>query len=167
VASAVEVRPSRIHGLGVFAVRPVAAGEVLLVADDSRVVDAAHPLRPGEHEWHCDWLGGGRVVLMGEPERYVNHCCDPNAAWAWEDERRRLVARRALAAGEEVTCDYCIDSTGTTVWQCTCGAKRCRRTLSADFFALPPDTLREYLPLLSPWFVAENASRVEALRRTL
>ena len=43
-----EVRASAIHGQGLFATRNFAAGEVILVRDESRVVDAAHPLAPGD-----------------------------------------------------------------------------------------------------------------------
>lgn len=163
----VRTGPSAIHGTGVFAVRDLGPGEVLLEIDDSRVVDADHPLLPGERADHCDYLAGGRVVLMPVPERYVNHCCDPNARMQWVGGGRRLVARRHIREGEEVTCDYSIDSAGSTLWECACGAPSCRRLVSADFFALPEAKLREYLPLLSPWFVAEHRGRVEQLARDL
>ncbi len=39
------VAESGIHGAGVFAAREFAAGETVLVLDDSRVVDEGHPLR--------------------------------------------------------------------------------------------------------------------------
>ena len=63
----VYVAESAIHGAGVFAAREFAAGETVLVLDDSRVVDGEHPLRPelGEYEYHCDYLEGGKVVLQG------------------------------------------------------------------------------------------------------
>lgn len=74
------VSESRIHGLGVFAGREFAEGEIIRAIDDSRIVDDGHPLRPeaGEFDYHCDYLAGGRVVLMASPERHINSSCDPN-----------------------------------------------------------------------------------------
>ncbi|MEX0754619.1 MAG: hypothetical protein WD556_05805 [Actinomycetota bacterium] len=67
----------------------------------------------------------------------------------------------------EITYDYLIDADGGVVWACTCGEERCRGPHVHDFFELPADKLREYLPLLSPWFVRAYADRVETLRRSL
>ena len=74
------VAASSTDGVGVFAGRAFADGESVLVLDDSRVVDAEHPLREeaGELERHCDYLAGGRTVLMPVPSRYINSSCVPN-----------------------------------------------------------------------------------------
>src|SRR5918998_6842516 len=163
----VYVSESGIHGVGVFAAREFAAGETLLVLDDSPVVDEAHPLRPelGEYEYHCDYLGGGKVVLQGYPERHVNSSCDPNAYARRRGGAGLVVARRAIKRGEEITCDYIIDCHGGIVWRCNCRSPRCRRVVPSSFFELPVETQLEYLPLLNEWFVAEHREEVEALRR--
>jgi SET domain-containing protein len=163
----VYVAESAIHGVGVFAGREFAAGETVLVLDDSRVVDEEHPLRPelGEYEYHCDYLEGGKVVLQGYPERHVNSSCDPNAYARRTGGGGAVVARRAIKAGEEITCDYIIDCHGGIVWRCNCGSPRCRRVVPSSFFELPVRTQLEYLPLLNDWFVAEHRAEVEALRR--
>lgn len=98
------VAESKIHGLGVFATRDLAAGEIVLAIDDSRVVDAEHPLRPelGEHSHHCDYLDGGKTVLMRSPERHINSCCNPNSYVKTIDGVRHVVARRSIKAGEEI-----------------------------------------------------------------
>ncbi|MEM8783582.1 MAG: SET domain-containing protein-lysine N-methyltransferase [Planctomycetota bacterium] len=170
----VEVRASGIHGLGVFATRGFAAGEVVWTLDDSRVVDDAHPLLPeaGEHEDHCDYLADGTVILMPSPERHINSSCDPNTFVRTDEDGdasgvRRVVARRKIAAEEEVTYDYIIDCHGGDVWECACGSTRCRRTIVSSFFELPEAWQREYLPLLNPWFVAQHRERVDALRGRL
>ena len=163
----VYVSESGIHGVGVFAARDFAAGETVLVLDDSRVVDEEHPLRPelGEYEYHCDYLEGGKVVLQGYPERHVNSSCDPNAYARRRGGESVVVARRAIGAGEEITCDYIIDCHGGIVWRCNCGSPRCRRVVPSSFFELPIKAQLEYLPLLNDWFVAEHREEVEALRR--
>jgi len=163
----VTVADSGIHGLGVFAARDFAEGETILAVDESRLVDDRHPLRPelGEHDYHCDYLAGGRVVLMRWPERHINSSCDPNACYRWGGGVRRLVARRPIGAGEEVTTDYIIDCHGGEVWRCRCGSGRCRGTIVSSFFELPLGLQLEYLPLLSEWFIAEHPGEVAALRR--
>lgn len=163
----VTVGESKIHGLGVFAARDFAAGETVLVMDDSRVVDDEHPLRPelGEFDDHCDYLEGGKVILQQFPERHINSSCDPNAFARRSGGASRVVARRAIKAGEEITYDYIIDCHGGEVWQCRCGSRRCRGTIVSSFFELPLELQIEYLPLLNEWFVAEHREQTEWLRR--
>ncbi len=164
--SDVYLAESEIHGTGVFAARDFREGETVLAIDDSRVVDAEHPLRPelGEHDYHCDYLAGGRVVLMPAPERHINSSCDPNTYAEYVGERRHVIARRPIRAGEEITYDYIINCHGGIVWQCACGSPRCRGTVPSSFFELPVARQLEYLPLLNDWFVAEHRAEVEALR---
>ena len=162
----VIVAESEIHGLGVFAVRDFAEGETVLLMDDSRVVNDDHPLRPelGEFDYHCDYLEGGKVIFQQYPERHINSSCDPNAFAKRSGGTSRLVARRFIKAGEEITYDYIIDCHGGQVWQCRCGSRRCRDTIVSSFFELPLELQIEYLPLLNEWFVAEHREQVEWLR---
>lgn len=162
----VLVAGSKIHGVGVFAARDFAEGEVILEVDDSRVVDAEHPLRPelGEYEYHCDYLAGGRTVLMRSPERHINSSCDPNTYVKTVGGSRHVVALRPIRPGEEITSDYIINCHGGIVWRCSCGSPRCRGTIVSSFFELPAEWLTEYLPLLDEWFVAEHREKIEALR---
>ncbi len=161
----VQVKHSPIHGLGVFAAEDLREGSRILHVDDSRVVTEENPLHKdeGEYERHCDYLAGGKVVLLQEPERYTNHSCDPNSFVKTVDGVRYRFALRDVAAGEEITNDYCVNSRGDTVWQCNCGSQRCRRTIHSDFFHLPLPLQLEYLPLLDDWFVDENSEKVEGL----
>jgi uncharacterized protein len=161
----VVVASSRIHGLGVFASRYFRAGETVLCIDDSREVNEGNPLRPeaGESDVHCDYLSGGRVVLMLAPERHINSSCDPNTFVKTIDGIRHVLARRPILAGEEITYDYIINCHGGDVWECRCGSDRCRRTIVSSFFELPLSLQAEYLPLLDDWFVSEHKGEVCAL----
>ena len=150
-----------------FATQPVHPGETVLEIDDSRAVDEWHPLGHSDDRRHCDYLEGGKVVLMQPPERHINHSCDPNTFVRAVGGRRLVVARRAIAPGEEITYDYSINSSGDTVWDCSCGAPRCRRRVHSDFFHLPVELQREYLPLLDAWFRRERAADVARLERSL
>ena len=95
----VIVKPSPIHGTGVFAAVDFGAGDRILKRDDSRLVTDENPLREGERPYHCDWIADGRVVYVPEPERYTNHSCDPNAVVEVVDEVRYCTARRNIRDG--------------------------------------------------------------------
>jgi len=160
----VAVRSSPIEGLGMFALRPFSPGERIRRINVVREVTSEAPLREdlGERADHCDYPDG-KVVLLGFPDRHVNHSCNPNAYVLYKEDGCYLVARRDIRAGEEVTCDYNINISGGTAWPCHCGAARCRGTTVGDFFLLPPDIQREYRPLLADWFVRRNAERLANL----
>jgi hypothetical protein len=61
-------------------------------------------------------------------DRYMNHSCDPNTWWS---DDLTLVARRDIAPGEEVTCDYATFETAVPFrMACECGSPRCRRAVT-------------------------------------
>jgi hypothetical protein len=167
VTDSLRVGPSAIHGIGAFAVRSFSTAERVFVIDDSRVVDEAHPLGASEDPRHCDYLEAGKVVLMQSPERHINHSCDPNTYVKTIDGRRLVLALRGIHAGEEITYDYCINSSGDTVWHCHCAAERCRHVIHSDFFHLSLDLQREYLPLLDSWFRQERSTEIAQLEERL
>jgi hypothetical protein len=160
----VEVRRSPIEGLGLYARRSFVAGERLRKINVVREVTPDSPLREdlGERTDHCDYPDG-KVVLVGFPDRHVNHSCDPNAYVRYTKSHCYLVARRSIEVGEEITCDYNINITGGTSWPCNCRAARCRGETTGDFFRLPIEIQREYRPLLADWFVRRNRRLLEAL----
>ena len=162
----VEVRASIIDGLGVFAVRAFHENERIRRVNVVREITAAAPLREdlGERQDHCNYPDG-RVVLYGLPDRHLNHSCDPNAYKMFDGGVAYLVARRRIAAGSEITCDYNINIANGTRWPCRCGAPRCRGEVVGDFFLLPTERQLEYRPLLAEWFVRQHRERLESLDR--
>jgi SET domain-containing protein len=110
---AVDVRPSAIEGLGLFARHAVAAGTVVwrfapaleLTFSDAEV--AALPAHAQEFLFHYCYqdLASRRWVLSGDNTRFMNHAADPNTG-AVPGVTDHTVARRDIAAGEELTCDY-------------------------------------------------------------
>jgi hypothetical protein len=160
----VVVKSSSIHEKGVFAAVDYDPGDIILPLDDSRLVTAGDPLREGERVYHCDWLPDGRIVYVQEPERYINHSCNPAAYVKQVDGVRYCVARRRIRAGEEITYDYSIDNWGEITWRCDCGSERCRETIHNDFFHLPLDLQIEYLPYLSEGYRQRFSEQVAALQ---
>jgi SET domain-containing protein len=159
------VKESPIQGLGVFTLIDIPKGHPILKIDDTRQVTEENPLREsaGEYERHCDYLAGGKVVLMQSPERHINHSCSPNTFVKTIGGIRYVFALRDIPAGEEITYDYCINGFGDTLWQCNCGSPRCRKEIHSDFFHLPLELQLEYLPLLDDWYLAEYQAKVGAL----
>lgn len=167
--ASVRVASSPVEGKGVFATEPVGRGDTVLVLDTSRVVNEEHPLRPEEDEQedHLAYLAGDKVVLLPEPERHLNHSCDPNAYLHTVDDEVMVVARRQIQAGQEVTIDYLINTHGGSSWRCRCGSDRCRGQLETSFFELPTSFQCEYLPLLEAWFIEEHREEIEQLKERL
>lgn len=161
----VLVAASPIQGQGVFAIDAIDRGAVILGVDDSRVIDEVHPLRPedGESSIHCDYLPDGTVTLMASPECYINHCCEPNSYIYSAGRERFLLAMRAIGAGEEILMDYALNAVDGDEWECRCGVAHCRGYHTCDFFTLPPQLQREYLPYLDPWFARVHAARIQRL----
>jgi len=143
-------RPWRIEygkttGFGLFAARPIRAGEVLERYEEQphTIVSRAHV----ERHWHglkriwfdrYAWpLAEDLHVLWSEnPEgwRPVNHSCDPSAWLSGLD----LVARRDLRAGDEITTDYATYC-GPSMkdFPCQCGTSACRGVIRGTDFLLP------------------------------
>lgn len=158
----VYVDLSRIHGQGVFATVSIKQGEPVLRIDDSQQ-PAARELAEDERCEPCDYLEDGHVVLMQEPERYLNHSCSPNAFVKTINGARYVIALKNIYIGEEITYDYSVNSRGDAIAQCQCGSARCRRTIEADFFRLPYLLQLEYLPLLDAWFMDEHEDQIARL----
>jgi len=108
-----EVRPSRIHGYGVFATRATPTGTVVSrylppfdVQYPAALLDA---LSEAERTYlrTYSYLSRftGVYVLPGDHDRYMNHSDHPNVGMNPNGNTENL-ALRDIAAGEELTCDY-------------------------------------------------------------
>lgn len=117
-----RVAPSKIHGYGLFAGRDFAEGEPVLVVDG--VVRRAEEVA---HELHCLWLDDQHELDMVDQSRWVNHACDPNLRIERSSVdgavRVRMIARRGIAAGEELSFDYSFAREDAV--PCTCGGAGC------------------------------------------
>lgn len=132
-----EVRADRSGSYGTFAVRPIGRDEVI-----ERHEGGPHHLvtrRHVEEHWGSlerAWFERYAypltdevwVVWSQDPADWkpINHSCDPSAWLRGLD----LVARRDLAAGDEVTLDYAtFCAPPMRAFDCACGAAECRGTV--------------------------------------
>jgi SET domain-containing protein len=132
-----EVRPSPIAHLGLFARAAIPAGTVVSRLG-GRLVSGAQldtlfadtPQRPDQP--YIDTISVGEdlhlVLPRSQLNHFGNHSCDPNLWWV---DVYTLAARRPITASEEVTNDY---GTSTALaeftMKCTCGSPLCRKTVT-------------------------------------
>ena len=70
------------------------------------------------------------VLPAGTAVHYGNHSCDPNL---WHVGPYDIAARRAIAAGEELTIDYGTQSAGSGFsMACSCGSSCCRGLVTGE-----------------------------------
>lgn len=141
------VKPSSLHGNGVFAARDIPAGTRILEYAGRRLspeqADARHPVNP-EEPFHTFFfaISSGKIIdggQRGNDSRWINHCCEPNCEGHENTEGTRvfIVAMRDIAQGEELLYDYAlvIDEEITPELQqnyrCLCGVPSCRGTMIA------------------------------------
>jgi SET domain-containing protein len=75
-------------------------------------------------------LGKGEMVIDGHAmAMFINHSCAANCETEEEHGRVWIKAIRHIAAGEEITYDYCLYDGGDDEAICNCGAEKCRGTM--------------------------------------
>jgi SET domain-containing protein len=109
------LRPSPIHGIGVFTTAPIARGERLDLwdGDDWRLVDDAEAEADAAvralRDIYCVRVGGGYMCPLAFNRMsigwYMNHSDDPNA-WSSPALNFEYYASRDISPGEEILCDY-------------------------------------------------------------
>jgi uncharacterized protein len=117
----VVVRESPIHGRGVFAVRRIEAGEVVIEGCRDVLSDDEVRSLPAEEREFLSVMDGHHI-LMKPPSRFVNHSCQPNTCGTGQHD----VAIRVIEAGEEVTVDYGAEQVPGLRMRCNCKAPNCR-----------------------------------------
>lgn len=105
----VEVRRARKGaGLGLFARVPMKRGDCIILYTGELITTEEADRRGGKYLFilNDDWVidGKGREHIA----RYINHGCKPNAeAETDEDAKKiRILARRKIMPGDEITYDY-------------------------------------------------------------
>lgn len=132
-----EVRPSPIEGLGLFARAPIRAGEVVIrwggtIAPVSELENLIRRER-----YDCAALTEDSMIVFdeGDPVIHGNHSCDPNL---WMAGQLEISARRDIAPGEEATIDYAtMSDSAHWLMPCSCGTASCRGAVRGDDWSIP------------------------------
>ena len=136
----ITARRSSVHGKGLFALRPIAAGERLIEytgelttwrrAAARQRADAGHTFVFG--------LSDGRVIdgsRGGNSARFLNHACTPNCEAIESGDRVFIHALADIAPGCELFIDYALVIDGEPTdeirqqYACRCNLPGCRRTM--------------------------------------
>lgn len=133
------------RGFGLVAVRALKSGEVVEPFEGRKhfLVSRRHVERHWtglRRQWFEQYAwpltANVYVVWSDNPDEWcpINHACDPNT---WLDGLD-LVARRTIAAGDELTVDYAtFCGPGMATFECNCGAPECRQVILGSDHLLP------------------------------
>jgi uncharacterized protein len=138
-----EVRHSRVHGYGVFALRRVRKGTNIIEYLGERVSHELADTRyaskdPKDGHTFLFTVDAKTVIdagVNGNEARFVNHGCDPNCQTVQIGKRIFIEAIRTIRPGEELAYDYRIQRDADDpadidiVFRCLCGAKNCRGSM--------------------------------------
>jgi len=127
-----EVRGSKIHRWGVFALQRIPARRKVIEYTGEKISRQETKRRSErEHvylfELNPYWCVDG--ATNGSGAELINHCCNPNLFSAVMKGHIIYMSRRVILPGEELTVDYRFAKSMERV-PCKCGSSRCRGTIN-------------------------------------
>lgn len=139
----IEVRSSKVHGRGAFAIAPISKGTRLIEYVGERVshkeADRRYESKDANDNHTFLFIVDSRTVIDagvdGNDARFFNHSCAPNCESVIENGRVYIEAIRAAQPGDELTYDYQIQREADdppdvdVIFACRCGAAQCRGTM--------------------------------------
>jgi hypothetical protein len=147
------LRPSPIHGQGLFATGPILADETVLIWGGDLYTADELKVAKFEGQWSFSMIDEGLFLFAPQEgwDYYVNHSCDPNL---WMADEVTVVARRAIEPGEEICGDYAVweSDPAYIVEPCRCGTALCRGRYTGDDWKRPELQARyqgHFLPYLN------------------
>ena len=155
-----EVRESKIHGRGLFAIADIRKNEIVAVkgghiVDGKTLREKITPvLGPVEIQIDDDLF----IAPVSEEERdlsmlYSNHSCNPNLGMRGEIT---FVAMRRIHTDEELTHDWAMTDDDDYSVECNCGAASCRRILTGKDWQRP-DLQQRYAGYFSVYLARKIA----------
>jgi SET domain-containing protein len=138
-----EVRHSPVHGYGVFALRRIRKGTLIMEYIGERVshdeADSRYENKdPNDNHTFLFTVDSKTVIdggVGGNDARYINHGCDPNCESSYQDKRIFVEAVKTIQPGEELAYDYQIERDPDDppnvdqIFACRCGAEKCRGSM--------------------------------------
>lgn len=133
-----RVSDSAIHGRGAYATQPIPLGTRIIEYTGERITKAESHRREAARVRRAARGGDACVTIFTLNQRYdldgrsprnvarrINHSCAPNCEPQLVRGRIWIVARRDIAAGEELTFDYGFPLAEWKLHPCRCGTARC------------------------------------------
>ena len=135
-----EVRPSAIHGRGLFAREAIARGEIVCIKgghifDRRRLAELQPDVGPAEVQITEDlFIGPVRAEDREGGMIFSNHSCEPNIGVQGQIV---FVAMRDVEAEEELTHDWATTDDDSYEMACNCGVATCRRVITGQDWRKP------------------------------
>ena len=125
------IRSSAIHAAGCYTTAPIRKGmQVVEYIGPILDKDEADLRYEDKAITYLFGIGDGTRVIDGHgTAMFINHSCDANCETEELDGHVWIVALRDIAAGEELSYDYCLYDGDEEDAPCNCGAKRCRGSM--------------------------------------
>lgn len=126
----IQILPSKIDGLGVFTDTTIRSGfEIGEYSGPVVTWNEAREYAKGKERIAAWEFHDGYALLVGEPFKYINHSCNPNAI-VLSNGGHSLIAytMRDIYPGEEITHDYGPMTHHKGTLQCRCSPD-CERML--------------------------------------
>lgn len=144
-----EIKDTIVKGLGLFAKKDFKKDDFLFeFVGEIYESDLAQDL-PSEVKNHGVGVFENRWIWDKDNySYYINHSCDSNCGM---NGLTKVVARRDIKAGEELTIDYALfEDCDWMLDNCLCGEKSCRKT-PGRFKDMPEDVRKMYDKYISTW----------------
>ncbi|PSN30585.1 hypothetical protein C0J52_24901, partial [Blattella germanica] len=138
---AVGVYRSNIHGRGLFCLRDIEAGEMVIEYAGEVIRSMLTDKREKYYEskdigcymFRIDDQLVVDATMRGNAARFINHSCEPNCYSRVVDilgkKHILIFALRRIPQGEELTYDYKFPFEDVKI-PCTCGSRKCRKYLN-------------------------------------
>ena len=138
-----QVRNSKIHGRGVFALRRIRKGTTIIeylgdVITNDEADTRYEDKDPRDNHTFLFTVDSKHVIdagRNGNEARFINHGCDPNCQSTGVRKQIWIEAIRTIRPGEELNYDYQITRDKTDppdadqIFACRCGAANCRGSM--------------------------------------
>lgn len=157
-----EVRPSPIHGQGLFCSQAIARGEIIAIKGGA-IIPAKQWQTEFTHlqdaEIQIDenfFIGPTTRESRSGSMLYMNHSCDPNSGVAGQII---FVAMRDIEVNEEITHDWATTDDLQYQIKCNCASPHCRGVITGKDWKLPE--LQEKYKGWFSWFLQR---KIDAMR---
>ena len=125
--SDLQIRGSKIHGLGIYALKGIPAGTVLLEYIGKLLSKEEYTKLPDKT--FC-FAVDEELTLDGaqakwNPAGFFNHSCEPNCASRCIEGKVWIITKRNITPGEELTFNYGYTPENLRQHPCRCGASGC------------------------------------------
>jgi SET domain-containing protein len=144
----IELRNSKIHGIGIFARRNIPKG-TKIIEYVGRLISKkeSEELAEKQLEFSLSNKQKGAVYIFElnkkfdidgnvfwNTARFINHSCSPNCETEDDDRHIWILALRDIKKGEELSYNYGYDLEDYKEHICKCGSKNCLGYIIGDKF---------------------------------